>query len=183
MQLVDIYQADHTVLRQPARPVPIPVSEEFKQFAKQLTEAMINLNNSVGLAATQIGFPYQMFAMHIPENVIAVRGDVTELLAPTVLINPQYKPLTNEKYLGWEGCFSVPDKMGEVWRYRSIYYEGFTPEGDKITGEAHDLLARIIQHEIGHLNGELFIDLITNECRCGPIDEMRKIRAAELQAK
>jgi len=183
MQLVTIYQPDHSVLRQPAKTVPVPIPDDFKQFAEQLKHAMLQLENSVGLAATQVGFPYRMFAMHIPEDVVAVRGDVAALLPPTVLINPLFEPLSDEKQLGWEGCFSVPDKMGEVLRYRSIYYEGLSPEGEKIAGEAHDLLARIIQHEVGHLMGELFIDKITSAGRFGPVDEMRKIRAAELAAK
>lgn len=181
MEIVTIYQQEHSILRQPAKSVPLPLSTEFEQLAHQLKETMIQLNNSVGLAATQVGLPYRMFAMQIPASVFSVRGDATEILIPTVLINPIFKPLTDEKQLGWEGCFSVPDKMGEVPHYRSIYYEGLSPAGHKITGEAHGLLARIIQHEIGHLTGELFIDLITEDCRFGPVDEMRKIRAAELQ--
>ena len=73
-------------------------------------------------------------------------------------------------------------QMGEVWRYTEIEFEGFTAAGQKIQRHAQGLLARIIQHEVGHLNGELYIDLITSDCRFGSKAEMLPIRRAKFEA-
>jgi len=135
-----------------------------------------------GLAATQIGVPWQIIFINVPEEAKQRRKDVHDVIPLMPLINPSYKPIeSNGLTKDWEGCYSVPNKMGEVWRHKSIYYEAITREGELIAREAHGFLARLLQHEIGHLTGEIYTDLIGEDCRFGSMDEMMEIRNRELE--
>ncbi len=98
----------------------------------------------------------------------------------TVLLNPGYTPITTAgKTKDWEACYSVPDKMGEVYRYTEIDFHGFTETGERIQRSARGLLARIIQHEVGHINGELYTNLFP-QCRFVSEEYMWIIRKAEM---
>ena len=180
MDIVTIDLPDHKVLREPAKLVTFPLSEENKQFANELQEKMLALDNAVGLAATQVGKSIQIISFHIPSDVMKYRKNATSVVQPTILINPTYQPLEDEgSYIDWEGCFSVPGYMGEVPRYNVIHYEAYLLSGEKISGIARGFLARVLQHEIGHLNGQIFKDLLNNQCRFGTADEMMKVRIEE----
>jgi peptide deformylase len=181
MEIVTINQTEHRVLRQPAQTMTFPLSKEVRQFSLDLLQQMVALGNAVGLAATQVGKPWRIITFHISELVRTRRKRVRELVPATILINPSYTPLTSEKVTDWEGCFSIPEMMGEVPRFHKIHYEGYTIDGEKVSREAEGFLARVIQHEIGHLNGELYKDLVTSECHYGDAEAMIKIREAELK--
>ena len=167
------------VLRTPAQDIEFPLSDDNKTVLNQLMDKFGKEQNCAGLAATQIGYGKRIIVLHVPEDVKSLRKDVYEIVPPTVLFNPQYHPIGDEKTIDWEGCFSVKYTMGEVLRYTTIAYQGYDASGNKVEGIAKGFLARLIQHEIGHLNGELFIDLITKGCRNGPIEEMRALRLKE----
>ncbi len=181
MDIVTIDQLDHKVLREPAQLVTFPISEEDKQFALALEKKMLGLGNAVGLAATQVGKPIQIISFHVPADSLKLRKNATNIVHPTILINPKYEPIIEEgTTVDWEGCFSIPGYMGEVPRYNMIHYEGYLLSGEKISGIARGFLARVLQHEIGHLNGQLFKDLLNNQCRFGTAEEMIKLRREEL---
>lgn len=187
MQLLTNENHPHTVLREPAQRVQFPLTEEVIAFVEEFKEFIKSLESPygkpAGLAATQVGVPWQIFMLQIPEEAKKVRKDVYDTMPLTVWVNPSYVPIESEgKYRDWEGCYSVPDKMGEVYRYKAIEYTAYTLEGEKISGIARGLLARIIQHETGHLNGELYIDLVSEDCRFGSMEEMWKIRRQELKS-
>jgi peptide deformylase len=186
MKLVTIDQTAHQVLRDSAKRVEFPLSAAIKQFIDEFVIFIKTLESPygkpAGLAATQVGVSLQIFLLQIPEEAKKVRKDVFDILPLSVWINPSYVPIEVEgKTLDWEGCYSVPEKMGEVYRYKAVEYQAQTLTGEKISGVARGLLARIIQHETGHLNGELFCDLITKGCRFGLMEEMWKIRRREMQ--
>lgn len=113
-----------------------------------------------GLAAPQIGYPYQMiiFAVHDDPVLKKFRSDLTQTMPKTVWFNPSYTPLRPERRKDIEGCFSVLKYVGPVERYTHIAYKETTVEGKEITGEATGYLARVIQHEIDHLNGKMCLD-------------------------
>lgn len=102
--------------------------------------------DGVGLAAPQIG---------ISKRVIIVLIEEEDQFIP--LINPEILE-TKGEVLGQEGCLSVPGKIGLVNRFDWIKVSYQTTKGEKTTLEAKDMLARIIQHELDHLNGILFVD-------------------------
>lgn len=185
MQLVTINIKNHEVLRQPAKEVIFPLDTKTKDFMHQMQEFFANLESPLGkpagLAAPQVGIPLKIIIIQIPLEAKKIRKDVYDTLPPTFLLNPSYTPIDEEgKNKDWEGCYSVPDQMGEVHRYTMIRYEAYTPAGEKISGLAKGFLARLIQHEVGHLNGELYIDLLADDCRFGSNEEMLKLRKAEM---
>ena len=85
------------------------------------------------------------------------------MLPKSIWINPSFKPVSKKKTIDWEACFSVDGVKGEVPRFTEILYEAWTPDGKKVKGRVKGFLARLIQHEIDHLNGILFIDHIPED--------------------
>ncbi|MCB1827100.1 MAG: peptide deformylase [Coxiellaceae bacterium] len=183
--LVTVNDNDHSVLRTPAESLSFPLSSDVLQFLDQMETFIYSLESPyglpAGLAAPQIGQPWSIVFINVPEESKSRRKDCEDVIPLMPLINPWYRPIeANGKAKDWEGCYSVPDMMGEVWRYRSIYFEAMTREGEKIAREAHGFLARLLQHEIGHLHGEIYTDLLDKEARFGTVEEMMPIRMAEL---
>lgn len=171
------------VLREPAETITFPLSAENRKVAEILLEKFLNEENCAGLAAPQIGFGKRIIVYAIPEDTKNYRNDADEVVETRILINPEYEPVGDETVVDWEGCFSVANTYGEVPRYQEIRYRAYDTEGRKIEGIAQGFHARLLQHEIGHINGQLFIDLITPECRSGSLEEMRALRKAEMEAK
>lgn len=184
MQLVTVDMPDHDVLRQRAKEVIFPLDfatvDFIEEFYKFFTESLESpLSKPAGLAAPQVGVPLRIIILQIPPEAKKLRKDVYDELPPTIFINPNYVPASEKKSKDWEACYSVPGKMGEVFRYDEIHYEALTPFGEKISGTARGFLARSIQHETGHLDGELYLDLLEPECRYGVFEEMFEIRMRE----
>jgi peptide deformylase len=107
----------------------------------------------VGLAATQVHQPIQLV-------VIEARGEnpEREVIPLTILLNPQYVELSDEKDSDWEGCLSVGDLRGMVPRSRRVVVEALDREGQPVTVKAEGFFARVLQHEIDHLHGAVFLD-------------------------
>tara|TARA_Y100001970_G_C14038242_1_gene752278 strand:- start:28 stop:561 length:534 start_codon:yes stop_codon:yes gene_type:complete len=144
-------------------PVLLKKSSEIKEFATQklksiiydMCETMIDYNG-IGLAAPQV---------HISKRIIVFRNpdiDEGEKIQVTPLINPFFKPITDEKDNEWEGCLSIPRMQGLVSRYKKITYYGFDLNGNKIENEVEGLHARVIQHEIDHLDGILYTNRLAD---------------------
>ncbi|MEN9917179.1 MAG: Peptide deformylase 2 [Pseudomonadota bacterium] len=180
LQLVTLDSPEHSVLRTPAKTIQFPLDSETHQFIQDLQTFFHNLKsplgNPAGLAAPQVGHALRIIIIQIPETAKAKRKDVYDVVPPTVLINPAYTPVEAAgESKDWEGCFSVPNRMGEVYRYNEIHYTAYTIEGKKIDAIAHGFLARLIQHEVGHLNAELYIDRLRPDCRYDTIENVMKM--------
>ena len=85
-----------------------------------------------------------------------------ETVPETILINPEITILDQEKESDWEGCLSVPHMRGLVPRYKSISYRGYDHKGTLIEREASGFHARVVQHELDHLDGILYPQRIEN---------------------
>ncbi len=125
----------------------------------------------VGLAANQVGSPYRLFVANPSED-----RDPAKLL---VVINPEVVESDGE-FVSEEGCLSVPDFREEVRRARRVLLRGLDREGRPIEVEGHDLLARIFQHEMDHLNGLFFVDRLSPAKRDILV---RKLKKAFLEPK
>jgi len=148
------------VLRDPAKEVTFPLTDAMKQALADLEAKYDAEENMAGLAAPQIGHPYRMiiFAVHDDPILKKFREDLEQTIPRTVWFNPSYTPLSTEKRTDLEGCFSVSKHIGPVERYTHIAYRATLPTGKVVTGEATGFLARVMQHEIDHLNGKLCLD-------------------------
>jgi peptide deformylase len=125
---------------------------------KQLCDKMITLLrelNGAGLAASQVGSQARVIVVEVRKTDLFPDRPTSPLY---VMINP--KILRNNEVIedGWEGCFSIPGLMGMVHRCNSIQVDYLTSEGQKHTEAFDGYIARVIQHEIDHLDGTLFID-------------------------
>ncbi|WP_419420749.1 peptide deformylase [Legionella sp. D16C41] len=149
------------ILRQTAEAV---LEAEFgSDWLKQLTKDMFDImaeQGAVGVAAPQIG---------ISKRVIVFGTNYTKRRQPeypipdTALINPSYKVLSDAIQTDYEGCLNCGKLMGQIPRSMEIEYTGFDIDGNRITKKATGLEARILQHEIDHLDGLLFFDHIDEE--------------------
>ncbi|MCF6766148.1 peptide deformylase [Thiotrichales bacterium 19S3-7] len=110
-------------------------------------------SKGVGIAAPQIGILKRIIIFGFGDNS---RYPNEEIIPITPLINPEFKPLSDETEIGIEGCLSVPELRAPVSRYTKIKYQGLDQHGNHINDIATGFKARIIQHEIDHLNGILF---------------------------
>lgn len=108
--------------------------------------------DGAGLAAPQIGVPLRVviFGARTP------RYPDAEAVPYTVLVNPELKPLNGGLEEDWEGCLSVPGMRGKVPRYRRLRYKGFDLQGQPIDRTVEGFHARVVQHEVDHLDGVLY---------------------------
>ncbi len=112
--------------------------------------------NGVGIAAPQVHVSQQIIAMEVsPENPRYPNQTEVPL---TVLVNPKIVEHVEEIVNGWEGCLSVPDFRGLVPRWARVTVEGLDRHGQKVLCKAEGFHARVVQHEIDHLNGQVFLD-------------------------
>ena len=152
MAVLEIQTNDAPVLRQEAAPVQ-EINANLTPFIEDMFETMYEAQG-IGLAAPQVGVSKRIIVIdiekHLPEY-------------PRIaLINPVITMTVGEE-LGEEGCLSLPGVRGMVWRSAIVKVEGLLPNGNKIEFDASNLMARVLQHEIDHLNGVLFTDLLRPE--------------------
>jgi peptide deformylase len=158
------------VLSRRAEEIPDPASEEIAALAADMADSMTTAGG-VGLAAPQIGVPKRIIVFKVPgERATAAANDGP--LELQVLINPVIEPLSGEMELGWEGCLSIPGLKGEVPRYRKIAYRGFDLQGEKVLRQAEGFHARVVQHEVDHLDGILYPERMTDMRRFGYGEEL-----------
>jgi len=125
---------------------------ELKELIHDMCETMIDAHGA-GLAAPQIGVGLRVVIFGFEHND---RYPDAEPVPYTELVNPVLTPLTTEMEEGWEGCLSVPGLRGQVPRFTRLRYTGFDPEGRPIQREASGFHARVVQHEVDHLDGILY---------------------------
>ena len=150
MAILHICTYPEEILRHPAEPVT-EIDEEVVKLVEHMAETMYSAPG-IGLAATQVGVAKQVLVADI-----AARKPESELI---VLINPEIVAAEGEVIFE-EGCLSVPDYQAEVKRHEKITVRGLNLKGEEVEIEAEGLLAIVLQHEIDHLNGKLFIDRLS----------------------
>jgi peptide deformylase len=136
--------------------VAAPVSgfgaPELENLLTDMRDTMHELSG-VGLAAPQIGVGLRVVIFGFESNP---RYPEAESVPYTVLINPVLTALGEEQDEGWEGCLSVPGMRGLVPRYRHLRYTGVDAAGMPIDRTVSDFHARVVQHEVDHLDGILY---------------------------
>ncbi|HAS6999280.1 TPA: peptide deformylase [Vibrio parahaemolyticus] len=115
-----------------------------------MLETLYATGNGIGLASTQVGRKEAVVVIDISDE----RND------PLILVNPEVVSGEN-KALGQEGCLSVPEYYADVERYTSVVVSALDRDGNPITIESDEFLAIVMQHEIAHLSGNLFIDYLS----------------------
>jgi peptide deformylase len=152
MAIRDVLKMGDPRLLTPALPVEDFASSELAQLIVDMRDTMRALNGA-GLAAPQIGVGLQVVIFEVSSNP---RYPDAESVPFTVLINPLLTPLSDELEEGWEGCLSVPGMRGLVPRHTVLRYQGFDAAGQLIDRSVSDFHARVVQHEVDHLQGILY---------------------------
>ncbi|MBW2516562.1 MAG: peptide deformylase [Deltaproteobacteria bacterium] len=151
MSILKILSYPHPTLRQPTDELD-RIDETVQKMIDQMAATMYTAPG-VGLAAIQVGWDKSVLIYDIspPEEGRSLN----------VLINPRIVDQEGEILSENEGCLSVPEFRADVKRSASILVEGVDRQGRPLKLEAHGMLAVVLQHEIDHLNGKLFIDHIS----------------------
>lgn len=154
--LLPIVTNPDKLLSQKSTPVK---TEEFgsanlKKIVKDMDETM-RTRDGVGLSAVQVGILKRIVTIAKQYNPLDSRSEL-------VIINPIWEKASVFKIFGEEGCLSVPGVYGDVKRYKKIKVKARDENGQEINFIAEDFLARIIQHEVDHLDGVLFISKAKN---------------------
>jgi peptide deformylase len=125
---------------------------ELHALLADMHDTMLSLSGA-GLAAPQIGVNLRVVIFGVAENP---RYPDAEIVPFTTLINPVLTPVGDALEDGWEGCLSVPGMRGVVPRYRDLHYSGFDAFGKPIKRQVSGFHARVVQHEVDHLDGILY---------------------------
>lgn len=168
-----------SVLKIRANEVVFPLSNDDKEIIEQMKVMLFDLQG-VGLAAPQVGIGKRIILVYIPETAALLREDV-RTYPMHVLINPEYQAIDEQdKKSDFEGCYSVKSVYGKVPRYNKISLTYQDEAGKKIEKIVEGFYARVLQHEIDHVNGLLITDRLTPDCLQGTFEEMLAIRRSEL---
>ncbi len=202
MAILSIARMGHPVLRRCAEEVLDPSAPEIRALVADMIETMEDADGA-GLAAPQVHASKRVVIFHLPKDVPGGPGEADAPEAPEdedvdvggdddddddddddggeimVLINPVVEPVGEEIDLGWEGCLSVPDMRGVVPRHRTIRYRGVTPEGEDIDRTVSGFHARVVQHEVDHLDGILYPMRMPDLSLLGYIEELDRYGLGE----
>ena len=154
----------------------LAVSEPVTEFGTPSLLALIadmedtmRSANGAGLAAPQIGVGLRLV---IFGGGPTPRYPDAEVVPYTVLVNPKLKPLGGGRESDWEGCLSVPGMRGWVPRHRRLRYTGSDPWGRPIDRSVENFHARVVQHEVDHLDGVLYPTRIKDLRKFGFVEEL-----------
>jgi peptide deformylase len=155
MSILQLAILGQPVLRTTAAPVGKRELKDaaFQAFLDDLVESM-RFHDGVGLAAPQVFWSKRVFVVEVAPEMDE-RG---EGLPATVFINPEIVPLDDTMELGWEGCLSLGTLRGLVPRHRNVTLKALDRRGRPVELELSGFPARVVQHELDHLDGIVFVD-------------------------
>ncbi len=158
------------------------IDARVQKLIEDMIETMREADG-IGLAAVQIGVLERVVVVEIP--IVSEEAD-EESHKPSetelhVLINPELVHTSDELEKGIEGCLSLPGWVGEVERHRSVAVEGMDHGGRQVRIQAEGLLARVLQHEIDHCQGVLFMDHVDDPEKVWRVEEGQEEAAEAAQ--
>lgn len=144
------------ILRTPCKEAPVPFDAETIKAIRALRGAFLEREDAAGLAAPQIGISRRIIAFrtrNFDDKDPADRKENYE-----ILVNPRITQARGEPVVTDEGCLSCPEIRVEISRYPEIKIRALDAEGRKVSKRYLDFSARVVQHEIDHLDGKLIVD-------------------------
>ena len=177
MTLLKIARMGHPVLRQMAKPVDSLDDPTLVRLVEDMAATMVDAEG-VGLAAPQVHVPRRVIVFRVPSGAEGAEAEREEAEHSGIraVVNPVIEPLDDDgQELGLEGCLSIPGLRGLVPRWRKIRYRGVTPSGAPVDAVASGFHARVVQHEVDHLDGILYLDRMTDLRSLSFEDELRHL--------
>ena len=174
MPVLKIARLGHPILRETANPVDLealiaPGDNELQQLIDDMIDTMRD-EGGVGIAAPQVARSLQIVIVEYQQNPRYPSQDDIPL---TVYVNPVITHAGTETASFWEGCLSLKDLRGLVTRPKTVTVEAFSRDGKKMVVEASGFLAIVLQHEIDHLHGKVFLDRMTDLKQLAWADEWK----------
>lgn len=157
MQIIQYDNTDTSILRSVSALIPLPdiTSPAVQDYIAQLKATLDNEGDGVGISAVQVGNPVRLFILSHKAY------EVDKKTAPAqhrVFINPRITKVSKDRQIFEEGCLSIRGVYGEVERAFGITLQAFNEQGELFIEQANGFVAQVIQHEMDHLDGTLFID-------------------------
>jgi peptide deformylase len=144
------------ILRTPCSETPVPFDAATTKAIRTLRDSFLEKEDAAGLAAPQIGISRRIIAFRFrnfdDKDPVARKEDFE------ILINPRITQQRGEPVVAEEGCLSCPEIRVEISRYPEIKVRAYDPEGRKVSKRYLDFAARVVQHEMDHLDGKLIVD-------------------------
>jgi peptide deformylase len=167
-----IVRADNPILRRKSKPVK-KIDKKILEIISDLKDTLLSQKDpeGVGLAAPQIGKNLKIFAMRDGKKIRTI-------INPRVIKKYKIQKTKDEKQDIMEGCLSIPHYYGPLKRAQKIKIEYLDENGKKAVKTFENLLARIVQHEIDHLNGILFTDKLLEQKK--PLYELKEDKWEEI---
>jgi peptide deformylase len=168
MSILKVARLGHPILRQVAEPIEprTIIGPEIQRLIGDMLETMAEYNG-VGLAAPQV---------HVSKRLLLAGGVTDEEGNPRIqiLINPEVRPTTEQKLGMFEGCLSVPGMRGYVERPAGIDVKAYNEKGQRVAFHLDGFPAVVMQHEVDHLDGVLYVDRLADTRLFGFEDETER---------
>jgi peptide deformylase len=155
------------------------LSTKTRELVRDMRYTLEKKHYGVGLAAPQVGQPLAIAVIGLKPT--PTRPDIKEV--SITLINPEIVVHSDKRIPLWEGCISGPDMYGKAMRYPKVRVQWLDEKARHHEQDFGGLLAQVIQHEIDHLNGILFVDRVADPKTYVTFSEYKKIRKAEKKNK
>ena len=161
MALLKIAKLGHPKIRHGAQLVALDElqSPDVQEFIQDLVETMRDVHG-VGIAAPQVHVSKQIIAVEVLSDNPRYPNQAEVPL--TILVNPKIVEHVKETENGWEGCLSVPDLRGLVSRWTRVRVQALDRHGQELEFDVQGFYARVIQHEVDHLQGQVFLDRLSD---------------------
>lgn len=178
---LQIVKIGFPVLRKKTEKIDTAVlpDKKFKQLIKEMIKTMHKMDG-VGLAANQVGLDMQLITLECKANS---RYPEAHDFPLEVWINPRILKYSAEKEEDWEGCLSIPGYRGVVPRSKWVTFEALTPEGERVEKTVSGFHARVIQHEVDHINGFFYMDRMKDLKRWFHLDEFNHLLNSHISDK
>lgn len=173
MAIKPVYNCFHPILNKPTKEF-VNINDEAYKIARDLQDTLHFISNGVGLAANQIGYDKSIILIDVRQ----IEEYANSL--PLIMINPEIIAESENKIEMQEGCLSIPDLYENVLRSEIIQVRFWDLNQKEITKEYNGYLARVIQHEIDHLDGILFFQHLSSFKRTLIKNKLNKIRRGEI---
>jgi len=172
----DVLTIGHPLLRRRAHRVPREMlgSPELARLVADLVDTM-RANDGIGIAAPQIGVQLRVAILEIPGDSQRYPGSPP--MPRIVFVNPEVRILDPTTRGYWEGCLSVPNLRGFVERPRAVEVRFSGTDGSPAELTAEDFVATVVQHELDHLDGVLFVDRVRDTTKLATVENYRRFWA------
>jgi peptide deformylase len=182
MAILKIARMGNPLLLRRAEPVADPTAPEIRSLVADMIDTLLDAD-AAGLAAPQVHVPLRLFIFRArPERLTGLAEDTPTGPGVVTLINPVVEPAGERVAVEWEGCLSIPGLRGAVPRPERIRYRGVCLDGSAIDRTVSGFHARVVQHEMDHLDGILYPMRMEDFALFGFTEELTRAAAATVHA-